>query len=274
MNVAKFRGLLPVIISVITAVLIVTGLCRRHDGNAGGMAYEYVRPSGDTIAIGIEMSPLTYHFRNDTASGLDYEILRNIISSHGRVAVFHPVGELNEAFQKLYDGDYDLVVASMPSTTALKEYFSLTEPVYVDRQVLVQRVDNADTCGIASVVQLAGDTVWIVEGSPFRLRLHNLSRELGDSIHLMSSPGHSAENLAMMTALGQIPRAVVSEGAARRIAADYPNLDVSTPVALSHFQCWAVAPGDSELLDSLNSWLGYFKQTPEYQSLIEQYLNN
>ena len=267
----KFSGRLPILVSVAVAILVVIGVWRRY-GSDSTIAYSYVRPGGDTLSVGIEMSPLTYFFSNDTAEGLDYEILRQMAAAHHRPVVFYPVGQLEEAFQKLYDGDFDVLVASMPSTSAVKKYFPMSDAVYVDRQVLVQRADSTSGRYISSVEQLVGDTVWMVEGSPFLLRMNNLNRELGDNIHVRTIPGNSAENLAMMTALGQVPRAVVGEAAGRRVAMDYPELDVSTPLALSHFQCWAVAPGDSVLLDSLNTWLAQFKATPAFAELARKYL--
>ena len=75
-----------------------------------------------------------------------------------------------------------------------------------------------------------------------------------------------------MTALGNIPRAVVNENIARHLTAEYPQLDISVPISLNQFQVWAVAPGDSILLDSVNSWLLQFKQTAAYDSLTTRYI--
>lgn len=270
-KIMKCRLAAAVIVAI--TVLSAIGILRRCSTTSSTLANDYVKPSGDTLSVAIEMSPLTYTLHNDTAEGFDYEILRRITSAHGRVARFYPVSELETAFQGLYDGQFDLLVASMPSTNALKKYFSLTDAVYIDKQVLVQRGDSSATGFISSQEQLMGDTVWISEGSPFRTRLANMTRELGGSIHIATKAGYSAEHLAIMTAIGEIPRAVVGEAVARRLAPDYPDLNYSTPISLSQFQCWAVAPGDSTLLDSLNTWLGEFKTTPAFERLAEQYLS-
>ena len=267
----KYKGRLPIIITLIILVLAGLGLCRRCGQSDSTLSNDFVRPSGDTLAVAIEMSPLTYTLHNDTASGFDYELLRGMAEKHGVAVKFYPVSDLKTAFRGLYDGDYDMMVASMPSTNALKEYFPLTDAVYIDRQVLVQRADSLNPAYIGSQEELMGDTVWVVEGSPVGTRLANMTRELGDSVYIASKPGYSAEHLAIMTAMGEIPRAVVNDAVAAKIAADYPALDISTPISLSQFQCWAVAPGDSLLLDSLNTWLGEYKETPAFQRLNEQY---
>ena len=187
-----------------------------------------------------------YTLRNDTAEGFDYQILRDIAAAHGLTVKFFPVAQLDEAFQGLYDHDYDMVVASMPATKALKEYFPLTDAVYLDKQVLVQRADSAGGRGkVLSQEQLLRDTVYVAEGSPFKTRLRNMSHELGETIYVETLPKYSSEHLAILTALGEVKQAVVSESVAKHIAHEYPQLDVSTPISFNQFQCWAVAPGDS-----------------------------
>ena len=125
---------------------------------------------------------------------------------------------------------------------------------------------------MTSQEQLIGDTVWVAEGSPFNTRLRNMIRELGDSIVVVSEPGYSSEHLAIRTALGEVKQAVVNEAVARHIAKRYPCLDISTPISFNQFQVWAVAPGDTVLLDSLNVWVNEFKKTPQYRALADKYL--
>ncbi len=258
---------------VVVAILAVTGLYRRNHISGSTLVNGYSRPGGDTLAVAIEMSPLTYNFSTDTASGFDYEMLSDIFKQHGIAARFYPVGALESAFEGLYDGRYDMLVASMPKTSTLKRYFPLTDDVYLDGQVVVQPDDSTSNHYISGAQQLVGDTVWLPEGSPYLTRLRNLSKELGDSIYIATREGYSSEILAIMTALGKIPKAVVGEAVARRIAQRYPSLDIKTPVSLTQLQCWAVAPGDSVLLDSLNRWINEYKDTPRYAALADRYLN-
>lgn len=272
METKQSRKNVSVIIAIVAVVLGVAGMMRRCADGRPDVVREYTKPEGDTLAVAIEMSPLTYHLRNDTADGFDYQVMRNIARRHGRAVAFYPVSNLSAAFQGLYDHKYDILVGSLPSTTALKKYFPLTDAVYFDRQVLVQRTDSAGGRGpILSQEQLVGDTVWVTEGSPYKTRLRNMSHELGDTIIIESEPDYSSEQLAILTALGEVRQAVVNKAIAERIAAYYPNLDVSTPISLSQFQVWAVSPGDSVLLDSLNSWLSEFKTTEAYRALTKKY---
>ena len=140
--------------------------------------------------------------------------------------------------------------------------------------MLVQRRDSDGThTHISSQEQLRGDTVWVAEGSPAMTRLRNISFELGDSIHVRGGGDRSAEHLGIMVALGEIRHAVVGEAVARRLADDYPNLDVETPISFNQFQTWAVALSDSTLLRSINEWLDAFKKTERYRRLCDEYLD-
>lgn len=265
------KNIIPWLIGAVIVGFIVIGLARRSSTDRSSqLIEEYRHPAGDTIAVAIEMSPLTYTLENDTAEGFDYLMLRDIAASHHIPVRFYPFSQLDKAFQGLYDHKYDLLIAAMPSTSALKEYFPLTDAVYIDRQVLVQAADSAPA--ISSPEQLKGDTVWIAKGKPFRTRLRNMARELGDTIVVIESPEYSSEHLAIMTALGQIKHAVVGHAVAKRVARSYQQLDISTPISLSQFQVWAVAPGDSTLLNELNRYIDEFKSTDRYRTLADRYL--
>ena len=104
---------------------------------------------------------------------------------------------------------------------------------------------------------IAGHSICIPKGSPFRQRLVNLSHEIGDTIIIIEDEDYSSEQLVMLTALGKIPMAVVSHATASALGRSYPLLDYSVPVSLNQFQSWALAPRDSVLRDSISAWLSH-----------------
>lgn len=271
MNAHKSMGKLPYALIIIIIIFTVFGMLRRCRIDGSNLVDSYTRPGGDTLSVAIEMSPLTYTLRHDTASGFDYDLLSAICRSHDIVLRLRPVSDLDRAFLGLHKGTYDLLVASIPASTPLKEHFPLTDALYVDRQVLVQLRDSSGNAPVRRPRSLLDDTVWIADGSPLKSRIDNLAGELGGEIHIESMPGYSQETLARMTALGELRHAVVNEAVARRVAADYPQLDISLPLSLTRLQCWAVAPGDSTLLDSLNTWIAQYQTTAAYDSLTQRY---
>lgn len=262
---------------ILLVALLIAALCSMflikkcsHETTRRASPIYPAKSLGDTIDVAIEISPLSYSLSRDTISGLDYDIIREMATKHKRAVKFHPFTPLEYAIQGLSNGTFDIVVSSLPLTTKLKEALPMTDYVYTDREVLVQRKDSAF---IGSPEKLAGDSVWIPAASPIRERLVNLSKEIGDTIHIVRSPGHTSEHLIIMVALGQIKRAVVNEGVARRLASRYPDIDITTPVSFSQFQSWAVSPKNIPLRDTINAWLRDFRATPRYEAILAEYLN-
>lgn len=211
----------------------------------------FVKAGGDTINIAIEMNPAVYMVHGDSVSGRDYEMIVKMSELSGRPVKFFPFVPLQVAIDGLEDGTFDLLVASMPLTTDLKGRFLMTRPVYLDREILVQRAGNP----VRSQIELGGDTVWITSDSPFIGRLSNMSDEIGDTIYVKSSPDFSAEALFILVAKGVIKYAAINEGIARELVKSYPQVDIETPVSFTQFQSWALKRNNTELCDSINAWL-------------------
>ena len=224
---------------------------------------------GDTLDIAIEYSPVTYYTYDDTLGGYNYDLLRIIADSVGCPMKFHPVVTLEKALAGLDDGRYDVLVAQFPMTAGDTSKFAFTEPIYIDQQVLVQRRGSH---AIHSQLDLAGDTVWVVKGSPMVGRIASLSREIGDTIYVHVDELYGPEQLMMMVSAGEIRYAVVNRSIARAMASHLKNLDRSVAISLSQFQSWMVAKDRQGLCDSLNRWHEQAKlDTAAYLGLQRRY---
>lgn len=270
----KAKFVQPRMVSLVAALVVAVGLmvfaqkCSHRQQNPFGTGMVQ-KSGGDTLDIAIEISPVAYSLADDTVSGLDYDIINDLSRLHHRPVKFHPFAPLSYALDGLERGDFDMVVSSLPSTSQLKQELLLTDRVYLDREVLVQRRDTPRF--IATPEALAGDTVWIASGSPFRERLENLSAEIGDTIYIEQDLKYTAEHLVMLIAAGDIERAVVNEGIAREMAKMYDNLDVSTPVSFTQFQVWALRGDNKQLCKTVNGWLRSYRGTERYRRLLERY---
>ena len=233
----------------------------------------YMRAGGDTINVAIEISPVSLSMSSDTIGGLYYDILNLIAKKYNVKFKFHKFVPLKFALESLENGLFDLVVANIPSTSELKEKFSLTEPIYIDHQVLVQNKNNVSgIVGITNHYQLASDSVWVIAGSPFIERISNLKDELGcDTIYIIESPEYSSEQLVILVALGEIKQAVVNAAVAKSIIKDYPQLDINTKISFNQFQVWALNRNNHELEEKINRWIIEVKKTEEYLKLVEIY---
>ena len=252
------------LLAVVVACMVALSLC---DHPAEDIS---ARPSGgDTLDIAIEYSPVTYYTYDDTLGGYNYDLLRLMSDKIGCPMKFHPVVTLEKALTGLEEGRYDVVVAQFPMTARDTARYAFTDPIYIDQQVLVQQRGSH---AIHSQLELAGDTVWVVKGSPMVGRIASLSREIGDTIYVHVDEVYGPEQLLMMVSAGEIRYAVVNRSIARAMAARLPNLDRSVAISLSQFQSWMVAKDRQSLCDSLNLWHNQVKRdTAVYLGLQRRY---
>ena len=253
-----------ILLAVVVAFMVALSMCDKPVPDSDE------QPSGgDTLDIAIEYSPVTYYTYDDTLGGYNYDLLRRMADSVGVPLKFHPIVTLEKALNGLESGRYDVVVAQFPMTAVDTVRYAFTKPIYIDQQVLVQRRGRQ---AIHSQLDLAGDTVWVVKGSPMIARIASLSREIGDTIYVHVDEQYGPEQLMMMVAGGEIRYAVVNRSIARAMASRLPNLDRSVAISLSQFQSWIVAKERQGLCDSLDQWHNLMKlDTAAYLGLQRRY---
>lgn len=259
-------GILLSLILIAVGVIVSVKSCSSPVANNG---YEYTRAKGDTINVAIDYSPMSLYRYGDSLAGFNYEMMKQMAALYGDNVKFYPISSVTSALDELKRGVYDVVISDYPLTSSRRDSFRFTEPVYLDRQVLISLGTT-----VRSRLDLAGKEVWTVGGTPIAERLRNLSHEIGDTIILRHDSIHSAEQLFMLTAMGRIPRAVINEAKATRLAEDYPDVNLATPVSFTQFQSWVVNKDNTALADTLDAQIRRFKTTPQYSTLVERYLTS
>lgn len=260
------RRVLVVALAVLAVGIIVSWRNMAHAGGHSSSGYTYAPGRGDTINVAIAYSPMSLYRYGDTLGGFNYEMMREMATMYGDKFKFFPVTSVSESLDRLERGDYGIVVADIPVTTSLKERFRMSVPVYTDRLVLVSR----DTA-VTTPLQLAGKEVWAVAGSPAAERLENLSREIGDSIHIHDTHTYNAEQLVMLVNAGEIGRAVVNQEVAQRLRPECPDIRISAQVSFSQFQSWIMNKDSGALADTIDAQIDRFRNTAAYTSLAQKY---
>lgn len=257
------------------AVVIVAMVMLRNCGGDNVKVASHSRTAsasgGDTIDVAIEYSPLSCYAYGDTLGGFNYDFLRLLADSCGVVMKYHPIVSLKVALDGLQSGLYDVMAAQFPVTRENKARYLFTQALYLDNQVLVQRRAQDGSLAINSQLDLAGDTVNIVKGSPMRDRIISLSREIGDTIHVIQDSIYGPEQLFLMVSTGDIKYAVINESIARKMATTHPNVDISTAISFSQFQSLALRKDSQELLDNFNKWITRVKKMPQYRAIYNKY---
>ncbi len=263
------NGNIVIYLILLTIVICTMVMLRRCDNRSLGLASSH----NDTLDIAIEYSPLSLYTYNDTLGGFNYEIITEIAKQHNLSVKFHPIVTLQKALNGLHTSQYDVIIADIPRTEEIQKQYLLTEPTFLDKQVLIQRKDSiSGKAKIKSQLDLAQDSVWIVAGSPIKKRISNLSEEIGDTIYVCEEPIYASEQLFLMVAIGDIKYAVINEQVAKAMKPDYPHVNINTDISFTQFQSWILNQNDSTLCDSLNRWIKTFKTTENYRNLKHKYL--
>lgn len=275
MNFNKlYKGQITTYLILIICVIVAMVMLRQCSHKIPHQL-DYIRAGGDTINVAIEISPLSLSMSGDSLNGFNYELLNLISNQYGIKFKMHAFIPINYALEGLKNNLFDIVIADIQSTSEFKQNFLLTESVYIDRQVLVQRKDSTSgNVAIKEHRQLASDTIWVVANSPVIGRITNLAQEMGcDTIYIMKDSVHSSEHLVILTAIGEIKQTVVNEKIAKSVLKEYPQLDINTKISFNQFQSWALNKNNVKLHNEFNIWLNEIKTTTQYQELITKYFN-
>lgn len=271
----RSKKLLIVYLALLVIVLLTMGqlLLLKRQADAGPRDFAQIREEG-VMRVVTAYSPTDYYISGDSVLGFQYELCQAIARLAGVEIQIRLETSLATSFELLTDRRVDVIAQNIPVTTDNKVDFLFTEPIVLDRQVLVQRMpegEGADSTLIRDQLDLAGKTVYIPKDSPAKLRLRNLGREIGDTIYVVEDELYSSEQLVMRVAKGEIDYVVCDQYIADYLKGWLPEIDAQTNISFTQFQSWAVRPESVELRDSLNHWLERLRADGVYERLYERY---
>lgn len=215
-----------------------------------------------------------YHVEGDTLAGFQYELMRALERDWGVEVRLFLENSLDESFEGLREGKYDIVARNIAINSQLLEQFAFSQFLHRNKLVLVQRkMEYNDSIEpIRQHLELAGQTIYLHKDAPAKVRIDNLANEIGDTIYIIEEDRYEAEQLVMMVAGGDIDLTVADREMARRLADVMPELDVETDISFTQLESWALRHESPQLLDSLNAWLQGVMQTKEFESIQKKYL--
>lgn len=234
--------------------------------------YKDITASGELNVV-TDYNSIGYFVSGDTARGFQLEMMQALEKEWGLKVNLFLENSLEENLEGLLQQRFDLVARNIPVNIQLKDSFAFTDPLTLNKQVLVQRraLFNDSIEPIRQQLDLAKKTIHVPGESPAILRLNNLSHEIGDTIYVKEDPTYETEQLVMMVATGDIDFTVCDEKVAERLAASLPEIDIETDISFTQLESWAVRRDSPQLLDSLNSWLDRFRETRAFKQIYEKY---
>lgn len=270
----KSRKLLVVYIVLLAGVLITMFrlYSSREVASVAPRDYPEIKEEG-ILRMVTEYNQSGYYVAGDTIEGFQYELSQAIATLSGLEVQTTLEMSLAESFRLLSENHCDVIARNIPITSEIKENYLFTEPIVFNKQVLVQRTEEANN-GIKPIrnqLDLAQKTLYIPKNSPALLRLQNLAHEIGDTIYVKEDELYSSEQLAIMVAKGDIDYAVCDQQIARISQGNLPEIDIDTDISFTQLQSWAVRKDSPILLDSLNSWLSQIKESGLYDQIYKRY---
>ena len=258
------------IVAVVTMVQLWS--LNQRPQEIGPRDYPEIKEEGILRMI-TEYNQSGYFVSGDTVQGFQYELSQAIAKLSGLEVQTHLEMSLAKSFEELSDNKCDVIARNIPITSEMRENYLFTEPIVLNKQVLVQRTAEANNeqAPIRNQLDLAQKTLYIPKDSPALLRLQNLGHEIGDTIYVVEDELYSTEQLMIMVAKGDIDYAVCDQQIARMTQKNLPEVDILTDVSFTQLQSWAVRKDSPVLLDSLNSWLQQIKNSGLYDQIYKRY---
>ena len=257
---------------IVIMLMISLGRRVRTERKVAPRDYPEIQAEG-ILRIVTEYNQSGYYISGDTSLGFQYELCQAISQLSGLEIQSHLEMSLAKSFERLSNNECDIIAMNIPITSEMRENYLFTDPIVLDKQVLVQRTAEANggQAPIRNQLDLAQKTLYIPKDSPALLRLRNLQDEIGDTIYVIEDELYSSEQLMIMVAKGDIDYAVCDQRIAKRTQEKLPELDIRTDISFTQLQSWAIRETSPILLDSLNSWLRQLKANGRYEEIYKRY---
>ena len=242
-----------------------------------------IKESGTLKALTV-YSGSTYFLYKGRPMGYEFELLERFAKYLGVDLEIVVVKNVNELFEKLNNGEGDIVAHGLTITTDRKEKVSFTDYLYLTRQVLVQKKpDNwrrlpwhkLNKALVHDPIELLGDTISIRGMTSYKERISNLSEELGGLIHVKTLPGEmTTDEIIEKVVEGEIKYTIADNNIASILASYYPILDIKVAVSFSQRIAWATRHTSKNLLKATNDWLREIKKQVDYNVIYNKYFKN
>ncbi|HLP06084.1 MAG TPA: transporter substrate-binding domain-containing protein [Paludibacter sp.] len=222
------------------------------------------------LSVLTDSGRMGFSVKGDSVSGFQYEIVKAFADTLGLELVVTEQSDLKACMEDLNSGDYDIIADFVPITTEWKGQALFTNPLFVSRQVLVQRFVTDSTL-VTIPHQLANDSVFIPLNSAYKMRLMHLSDEIAEPVHIIEMKNMGTEQLVRMVAEGKIKNTICDEKFAKILKLQYPDIDISFPIGFEQQQAWVVHLKSPLLLARLNEFLSDFIGSSAYWEIYSKY---
>ena len=217
-------------------------------------SYEQIRQSGE-LRIAINYPPDKQE--HDAVSKLQYELIKTICDSLHLKPVFIVENVFEKTIDALQRGEIDMIGNAIPVTSEMMLQVIFSVPIFQSKLVLIQQAADSDNdrYPLRDLFELSKKTIRIQSNSPHKLRINNLSEEIGDTIYIVEMQNCSIDSLIRKVAEGEIDFTVCDNLSAASAKEHYPNIDIETALGFPQIKAWAFNAKSTELQDAINFYI-------------------
>lgn len=232
---------------------------------------EKILKNGELNVI-VDNNSINYFVYKGRPMGFQYEMLLALANEMGVELNITVSTDMDKALSDLNHGVYDIVAKNFVVTKEKAEMIDFTEPIMLTRQVLIQRKStNNEMYKISDLLDLANKTIVVQKNSVFAQRLHNLSEEIGEPIHVLEDSLSTVEQLIEQVSNGTIDYTVCNENLAKANAKLLTNIDITIPVSFNQKICWAISKNSDNWKEYLDEWITSYKNSRNYERIVDRY---
>jgi ABC-type amino acid transport substrate-binding protein len=260
MRSTRLTALLAVFLLAI-ASLAVAGCGSSDDDTTGGGGGE---AGGESLTVGSDIPyPPFEQGKPGNYTGFDVELLEAVGKSIGREVEFEDTS-FDTIFLDLARGNFDVAASAATITDEREKTVDFTNPYYISEQaILVEEGGEID-----SVEKLAGTTIGVQQGTTGQ----EFVEEEGDAGELRKYPQGPDAVSALEN--GTVEAVVIDIPVAENAVNAGQGLEISTAIPTEEEYGFAVAQGDTELLEELNEGLKEVIDDGTYAQLYEKWFKH
>ena len=245
--------------------------------------FEHLKERGVLVAV-TNCADINYNIYNAHPAGFQYELLRGFCGDNHLKLEIVLNDNLDSCFSLLDSGKVDVVATGLGLTNELKQKYFLTNPIFSQKSVLVQRMpkgrsevskgNDVKSQLLRSPLDLAGKTVHVSKSSHAVNVLQHLSEDIGATIDVVECDTLNDIGLMRLVQEGRIDYLVVDEYVARMGSYGLNGLDTKLAISVAHPIGWAVKQAaDSSLLMAFNDWITGAEQK-HLRKVMTRYIQN
>lgn len=248
----------------------------------GGVLKDIIR-RGKLVAL-TDDNPFNYFKVNGESNGYQYEMLKMFAKQLDVQLEIIVEPDYHKALQYLQQRRVDIVAMELPPVTDRRFAIEQTEPLFMARQVLVQRkpenwrkmrdMKTVDAQMVRDLKQLDGRTITLSALARNQYYLSDIQHSSGMNVKISTDSQKNVGKLIQSVAIGEADYTIAFENTANAYSLIYNDIDVKTVTSPEIGVSWVVRKGSVNLREAINLWIETNRNSREFKYQYTKHFEN